>query len=68
LESLDQLPLLESPQNSGNAFDALAMGIEEGISVPQILEEVLDDSVAQLGLSLDSVDPVPPLSLNGPLQ
>jgi segregation and condensation protein B len=68
LESLDQLPLLDSPTNSGNAMDAFAQSMEEVGVLPTSIEEVFVNPPDQLGLSLESVDPAPLLPMNGPSQ
>lgn len=64
LESLDQLPLLESSTHSGNAFEAFADTVEDAIALPEAKVGSLGDAELQLDMSLDAVsaEVLPPLN------
>jgi segregation and condensation protein B len=65
LASLDQLPLLESPSQQDNAFDAFASAIEEGGALADAAENTLGDSGLQLDIPLDASDSGVAPSLTG---
>ena len=64
LESLDQLPLLESSTVSENAFKAFSDTIEDAIVLPEAKVGSLGDAELQLDMSLDAVsaEVLPPLN------
>ncbi|MDP3654023.1 MAG: SMC-Scp complex subunit ScpB [Rhodoferax sp.] len=64
LESLDQLPLLESSTVSENAFKAFSDTVEDAIVLPEAKVGSLGDAELQLDMSLDAVsaEVLPPLN------
>ncbi len=64
LESLDQLPLLESPAEQGEAFGALAERLDDSLAPIAPAEDNAGDAALQLDMPLESagLELVPPLN------
>lgn len=64
LQSLDQLPLLESAASQGNVFGALVESAEEAVAVPAANDGILGDAKLQLDMPLETPIPdmYPPLN------
>lgn len=64
LESLDQLPLLESPTHPSEAFDAFSDTVEKMNAMPQEQDDPAGDAKLQLDMPLDTLDSelFPPLN------
>lgn len=64
LESLDQLPLLESSTHQGNAFEAFADTVEDAIAMPEAKSGLLGDAELQLDMPLEALGSgaLPPLN------
>jgi segregation and condensation protein B len=54
LASLDQLPLLETPAQQGNAFDAFTNSIQDVIALPERVDDHASDANVQLDIPLDA--------------
>lgn len=54
LESLDQLPLLESSTHQESAFEAFADTVGEAIAMPEAVDGSLGDTELQLDMPLDA--------------
>lgn len=65
LASLDQLPLLESPANPSNAFEAFADTVEEVIAMPESRDGSLGGAKLQLDIPMEALDSGLPPPLNG---
>lgn len=65
LASLDQLPLLESPDHQAGAFEALVGGVEDVVAAPVAGNEVLVDSPLQLDIPMGAIAPSLTPSFNG---
>jgi segregation and condensation protein B len=65
LASLDQLPLLESPVQQGNAFEAFAETVEDVIAVPLQRDDSVGDAKLQLDIPLDALGSGIAPTLNG---
>lgn len=68
LESLDQLPLLESPAQQDNPFAAFADTMDAATAVPVVSPELVGGAELQLDMPLDASGSEEPPSLNGFLQ
>ena len=55
LASLDQLPLLESPAQQGNAFEAFAETVDDVIALPVSRDDSVGDAKLQLDIPLDAL-------------
>jgi segregation and condensation protein B len=65
LESLDQLPLLDSPTQQGDAFGALAERLEDTAEPVLPVEEAGGDAALQLDMPLEPASPELEPPLNG---
>lgn len=65
LASLDQLPLLESLAQAGDAFGAFSEAVEEVIVAPDLNEGVPSNAELQLDMPLDILSPSMDPSLDG---
>jgi segregation and condensation protein B len=65
LASLDQLPLLESPAQQGNAFEAFAETVEDAIALPVSHDDSVGDAKLQLDIPLDALGSGLTPTLNG---
>jgi len=65
LQSLDQLPLLESVTNQDNVFGALVESAEEAVATPTAEEGPLGDAKLQLDMPLETLNPELHPPLNG---
>jgi segregation and condensation protein B len=68
LESLDQLPLLGKPTDSGNAFDNLSAAPDGQGPAPELAGDALGDAGLQLGIPMDTTQTGLNPPLNGFLQ
>jgi segregation and condensation protein B len=65
LASLDQLPLLESPVQTGSAFEAFAGAAEAAIEHQEISDSFSPNAELQLDITMDAVAPATTSFLNG---
>jgi segregation and condensation protein B len=65
LQSLDQLPLLESVANQDEVFGALVESVGEAVVVPAAQEPVTGEKEMQLDMPLDGTDLAMPPPRNG---
>lgn len=65
LESLDQLPMLESPAQPGDAFESFANAVGDVMTQPDANNVPNGDAVLQLDIPLGGVDSGVPPIMNG---
>lgn len=64
LESLDQLPLLESPAQAGGAFESLGVPLQEDVSAPQGVSKEAE-LAGQMDMPLEVTDAEPASPMDG---
>ncbi len=65
LQSLDQLPLLESVANQSGVFGALVESVDDSIVVPSSEDLLVSDAALQLDMPLETTNPETHPPLNG---
>ena len=65
LQSLDQLPLLESVANQSGVFGALVESVDDSIMVPSSEDLLVSDATLQLDIPLETTNSQTHPPLNG---